>query len=113
MILNLLHDRHSLAEVACIKGAIEDRYGPYGVQVHDRGYFYVPSKGPKLDASVLLRHMKGVLGQEMCLWIVDEEMFYPGKGSVFGCSTGMSTFRVPESTNQFWPKRPSTRLGMS
>lgn len=90
MILNLLHDRRSLTEVACIKRAIEGRYGLYGVQVRDLGYFYVPFKGPRLDASVLLRYMSGVLGREMCLWIVDEEMFYPGKGSVFGCSTGKS-----------------------
>ena len=88
MILNLLHDRHSLTEVACIKRAIEDSYGLYGVQVHDRGYFYVPFKGPRLDASELLRYMAGVLGTEMCLWVVDEELFYPGKGAIFGCSAG-------------------------
>jgi archaemetzincin len=89
MILDLLHDRHSLTEVACIKRAIEDRYGLYGVQIHDRGYFYVPFKGPRLDASELLRYMAGVLlGPEMCLWVVDGEMFYPGKGAIFGCSAG-------------------------
>jgi archaemetzincin len=27
-------------------------------------------------------------GPEMCLLVVDEELFYPGKGQVFGCSTG-------------------------
>lgn len=90
MILNLLHDRHSLTEVACIKRAIEDSYGFYGVQVHDQGYFYVPFKGPRLDASELLRYMAGVLGTDMCLWVVDEELFYPGKGAIFGCSTGES-----------------------
>ena len=91
MILNLLHDRHSLTEVACIKRAIEDRYGLYGVQVHDRGYLYVPFKGPRLDASELLRYMAGaLLGPKMCLWVVDEELFYPGKGAIFGCSTGKS-----------------------
>ena len=26
----------------------------------------------------------------MCLWVVDEELFYPGKGPIFGCSTGKS-----------------------
>ncbi len=88
MILYLLHDRHSLAEVASLKKAIEDLYGQYGVQVHDRGYFHVPFKEQRLDASRLLRYMVGVSGPEMCLWIVDEELFYPGKGQVFGCSTG-------------------------
>jgi hypothetical protein len=75
MIFNLLHDRHTLSEVACIKRAIEDRYGLYGVQVHDRGYFHVPFRGPRLDASLLLRYMSGVLGHDMCLWVVDEEIF--------------------------------------
>jgi archaemetzincin len=91
MILNLLHDRHSLTEVACIKRAIEDSYGLYGVQVYDRGYFYVPFKGPMLDASEMLKYMVGVLlGPEMRLWVVDDELFYPGKGAIFGCSTGKS-----------------------
>jgi archaemetzincin len=91
MILDLLHDRHSLTEVACIKRAIEDRYGLYGVQVHDRGYLYVPFKGQRLDASELLKYMAGVLlGQEMRLWVVDGELFYPGKGAIFGCSAGKS-----------------------
>lgn len=90
MILNLLHDRHSLTDMACIKRAIEDRYGLYGVQVYDRGYFYVPFKGLRLDASGLLRYMARVLGTEVCLWVVDEDLFYPGKGAVFGCSIGRS-----------------------
>ena len=88
MILYLLHDRHSLAEVASLKKAIEDLYGQYGVEVHDRGYFHVPSKEQRLDASRLLRYMVGASGPEMCLWVVDEELFYPGMGQVFGCSTG-------------------------
>lgn len=88
MILSLLHDRRSLAEVANLKKAIEDLYGLYGVQVHDRGYFYVPFKEQSFDASRLIRYMADVSGREMCLWVVDGTLYYPGKGEVFGCSTG-------------------------
>lgn len=89
MILDLLHDRRSLTEVACIKRAIEDRYGLYGVQVRDRGYFYVPLKSPGLNAYLLLRYMAGVLpGPKMYLLVVDQGLFYPGIGAIFGCSAG-------------------------
>jgi hypothetical protein len=47
MILRMLNDRSSLAEVACLKKAIEDCYGPFGLEVQDRGYLYVPFKGPR------------------------------------------------------------------
>jgi hypothetical protein len=47
MILCMLNDRSSLAEVACLKKAIEDCYGPFGLEVQDRGYLYVPFKGPR------------------------------------------------------------------
>jgi archaemetzincin len=101
MILSLLHDRRSLAEVASLKKAIEDLYGLYGVQVHDRGYFHVPFKEQRLDASRLLRHMAAASAPEMCLWVVDEELFYPGKGQVFGCSTGnyaiISRFKMDQA----------------
>ena len=97
MILYLLHDRHSLAEVASLKKAIEDLYGQYGVQVHDRGYFHVPFKEQRLDASRLLRYMVGVSGPEMCLWIVDEELFYPGRVR-FSAAPPESTPSFPDPT---------------
>lgn len=87
MILLLFHDRRSLAGVASLKAALEDCYGPFGLRVEERGYLYVPSEGPKLNAARLLKHLDRTVEREKALWLVDSELSYPGFGAVFGCST--------------------------
>ncbi|VVB71978.1 Archaemetzincin [uncultured archaeon] len=89
MILLLYHDRRSLADVASLKGALEDCYGPFGLKVQEKGYLYVPFKGPQLNAARLLKHFcraSDALGTKKALWLVDRELFYPEIGRVLGCS---------------------------
>jgi archaemetzincin len=88
MILQLFHDGKCLVQLACLKCAIEDCYGPYGLRVQDRGYLYVPLKGPELDAAKLLKYMGIAAGMKAALWVIDGDVFYPGIGRVFGCSAG-------------------------
>lgn len=88
MILHLFHDGKCLADVACLKGAIEECYGLYGLRVKDRGYLYVPLKGQSLNAAKLLKYLGLAIGTQASLWIIDGKIFYPGIGPVFGCSAG-------------------------
>jgi predicted Zn-dependent protease len=92
MILCLYHDRSSLADVAGLKGAIEEFYGPYGARVLDGGFLHVPVQGQRLNAARLLRHLSAFYGNEsnLSLWVVGAEIFYPGSGPVFGCTAGRS-----------------------
>jgi archaemetzincin len=87
MRLALFHDRHSLADIACLKAALEDCYGTFGLRVEERGYLYVPFHGQKLNAARLLKHLDITVEREKVLWLLDSELFYPGIGAVFGCST--------------------------
>jgi archaemetzincin len=86
MILHLFRDGKCLAQLASLKCAIEECYGPYGLRVQDRGYLYVPLKGPKLDAARLLKYLGIAAGTKAALWVIDGEVFYPGIGPIFGCS---------------------------
>ncbi len=88
MILHLFHDGKCLADVACLKGAIEERYGPYGLRVKDRGYLYVPLNSHGLDAAKLLKYLGIAIGNHASLWLIDGKIFYPGTGQVFGCTAG-------------------------
>lgn len=104
MILRLYHDRSSLPEVACLKGAIEDFYGPFGARVMDGGFLHIPVRisahsGEKsLNAARLLAHLcafsdlSALPGKEgqASMWIIGAEIFYPGSGQVFGCAAGRS-----------------------
>ncbi len=90
MILHLVHDRRSLAHVACLKEAIEECYGPYGLQVQESGYLYVPLAGPRVNAARLLKHLGRAFGTKRALWLVDSELFYPEIGPVMGCSAGQA-----------------------
>jgi len=104
MILRLYHDRSSLAEVAGLKGAIEDFYGTYGARVMDGGFLHIPVRisayaGEKsLNAARLLRHLSAFsdlsalpgMESHASLWVIGAEIFYPGSGSVFGCAAGRS-----------------------
>ena len=87
MRLALFHDRRSLANVACLRAALEDCYGTFGLGVVERGYLYVPFQGPRLNAARLLKHLDITVEREKVLWLLDSELFYPGIGAVFGCST--------------------------
>ena len=89
MILHLFHDGKCLADVAYLKDAIEVCYGTYGLRVQDRGYLYVPIKGHQLDAAKLLRYLEIAANKRASLWVIDGKIFYPGTGSVFGCSAEM------------------------
>jgi predicted Zn-dependent protease len=90
MILLLFRDRNSLSEVASLKSAIEECYGRFGLRVQDRGYLYVPVHGQSLSAARLLKYLGKASGSEKALWMVDNEIFYPEIGPVFGCSTEKS-----------------------
>ncbi len=89
MILHLFHDGRCLADVACLKDAIEMCYGIYGLRVQDQGYLYVPLKGQMMDAAKLLRYLEVVTGKQVSLWVIGGKIFYPGIGFVFGCSAEM------------------------
>ncbi len=90
MNLHLFHDRCSLADVASLKSAIEGCYGPYGLKVQESGYLYVPLDGPRLNAAQLLKYLSRASGAKKALWLVDNELFYPGFGPVLGCSAKSS-----------------------
>lgn len=87
MLLLLFHDRGSLADVASLKSALEELYGPYGLRVLYGGFLYVPFPGIRLNAARLLKHLSHAAGSKTALWLVDKEIFYPGIGPVFGCAT--------------------------
>lgn len=87
MRLALFHDRRSMADVACLKAALEDCYGTFGLRVEERGYLYVPFQGQKLNAAMLLKHLDRTVEREKVLWLLSSELFYPGIGAVFGCCT--------------------------
>jgi hypothetical protein len=105
MLLLLFHDKRTLAEIAGLKAAIEECYGPYGLQAQDGGYLFVPFRDSRLNAARLLKHL-GLIASintssnastianasanasaKAALWLVDGELFYPEIGTVFGCST--------------------------
>ncbi len=88
MILHLFHDRRSLVHVACLKEAIEECYGPYGLQVQQSGYLYVPLAGSRVNAARLLKYLGRTTGAKIALWLVDSQLFYPEIGPVMGCSAG-------------------------
>ncbi len=86
--MHLFHDGKCLADIAGLKGIIEECYSPYGLRVLDRGYLYVPLKGHRLNAAKLLKYLGIAVGVQTSLWLLNGEIFYPGIGSVFGCSVG-------------------------
>jgi archaemetzincin len=90
MILLLFRDKNCLAEFCRFKGALEECYGNYGLQVQDRGYLHVPLEGPKLDAAKLLKYLGQITGNSFSLWLLDCELYYPEIGNVIGCSTDRS-----------------------
>jgi len=87
MILLIFHDRRSLANVASIKGAIEECYGPYGLMVQESGYLYVPLEGRKLNAALLLKYLGREFSTKRVLWLVDRELLYPKIGPIAGCTS--------------------------
>ncbi len=90
MILFIFRDKNSLPEVARLKSAIEECYGPFGLRVQDRGYLYVPFSGQSKNAARLLNYLSKTSGSERSLWLVDGGIVYPEIGPVFGCSTEKS-----------------------
>lgn len=62
MLLLLFHDKGSLVEIAGLKVAIEDCYGPYGLLAQDGGYLFVPIRESRLNAARLLKHLGRIVG---------------------------------------------------
>lgn len=98
MLQTIFHDKGTLAEIAGLKAAIEECFGPYGLLTCDGGYLFVPSRDSRLNAARLLKHLGQIASananinsiacnpQTAALWLVEGELFYPGVGAVFGCS---------------------------
>jgi len=113
MILLIFHDRRSLANVASIKGAIEECYGPYGLMVQESGYLYVPLEGRKLNAALLLKYLGREFSTKRVLWLVDRELLYPKIGPIAGCTSEKLLFFMLGSSPRCSSKRLCTRSGTS
>jgi len=87
MILLLLHDRQSISNIALLRESIEGCYGRHGLRVQDKGYFFVPLQGRRINAARLLKYASGTFSREWVLWLVDRELYYPQIGSIMGCCT--------------------------
>ncbi|MCJ7443458.1 MAG: hypothetical protein MUO26_02820 [Methanotrichaceae archaeon] len=98
MILLLFRDKNCAVQLYGFKEAIEKCYGRFGLQVQDRGYLHVPIQGPKLNAAKLLKYLGHICGDNLSLWLLDCEIYYPGIGNLIGCSTDrsalLSTFGI-------------------
>jgi len=77
LILNIFHGES--LEVSNLIGVIEEHYG---VEVRDKGSLDATAS----NAAHLLKKLGRSFGGHPCLWIVENELFYPEVGSIVGCA---------------------------